>query len=111
MAITSNALADPRMTAAIAELTELIRTRYPETTFMTEVGDDWETVFVTAVVDVDDPDEVVDCFIERALTLQIDEGLPVHVIPVRTPARRDSLLAAMSTGGRSSGGIARFAVG
>jgi hypothetical protein len=104
----SNALADPRMTDAIAELTELIRARYPEAVFATEIGDDRETVFVTAVVDVDDPDEVIDCFIERALSLQIDEGLPVHVIPIRTPARRDALLSTLALG-RSPVGFDRSA--
>jgi hypothetical protein len=36
------------------------------------------------MVDVDDPDEVVDLVIERVLSLTIDEGVPVHVPPVRT---------------------------
>jgi hypothetical protein len=110
MAMTPNVLSGPRMTAAIAELTELIRGRYPDTMFTTEIEEDQETVFVTAVVDVDDPDEVVDCFIDRALTLQVDEGLPLHIIPIRTPARREKLLATLLIG-RSSGGVPRSAVG
>jgi hypothetical protein len=68
MATTSNVLADPRMAAAIAELTELTQARHSDSTFTTELGENEETVFVTAVVDVDDPDEVVDCYIDRALT-------------------------------------------
>ena len=99
MATQSNTYADSRMSAAIAEVTELIRESYPDTTFVVDVGEDQEAVYVTAVVDVDDPDEVVDCFIERVLTLQIDEGLPLHVIPIRTPARRDRLRASQQLGG------------
>ena len=59
-------------------------------------------MFVTAVVDVDDPDEVVDRFIDRLVTLQVEDSLPLHVIPVRTPARREKLLAALKKNGRSS---------
>ncbi|MGI8477980.1 MAG: hypothetical protein ACR2OO_16660 [Thermomicrobiales bacterium] len=100
---TSDALSNPKMTAAITELTEIIRGRYPDTIFTTEIGEDRQTVFVTAIVDVDDPDEVVDCFIDRAVTLQVDEGLPLHVIPIRTPARREKLRAALQAGRPSSG--------
>lgn len=53
MQTTSNLFSDPRMTAAIAELTDLIRSRNPDTRFTTAVGEDQETVFVTAIVDVD----------------------------------------------------------
>jgi hypothetical protein len=93
MAIAPSLLTDPRMAAAIAELTDLIRGSYPETTFITDVDEHEGAVFVTAVVDVDDPDEVVDVFIDRLIALQVDDGLPLHIIPVRTPARREKLLA------------------
>jgi len=43
-----------------------------------------------ATVDVDDPDEVVDLVIDRMLALQIDVGLSVHLIPIRTPERTAS---------------------
>jgi hypothetical protein len=42
---------------------------------------------LTAMVDVDDPDEVVDLVIDRMLDLTIDEGVPVYVPSVRTPER------------------------
>ena len=110
MSATSNLLSNPRMMAAITELTNLIRDRYPETTFTTELSEHEESVFVTAVVDVDDPDEVVDCFIDRAVTLQVEEGLPLHVIPIRTPARNAHLLATLRLG-QSPGAVPRSAVG
>lgn len=110
MTTTSSLLSNPRMMAAIAELTELIRRRFPDTTFTTELGENEEAVFVTAVVDVDDPDEVVDCFIDRAVTLLVDEGLPLHIIPIRTPERNDKLLATLQIG-RSPGAAPRAAVG
>ena len=78
---------DPRMESAIAELQELILARFPTTTFT--VGDAWDPdgVYMRAIVDVDDPDEVTEVFIDRMTDLQIDDGLPIYVVPVRTPAR------------------------
>lgn len=97
MTTTPLAHSDPRMAAAIKEITEMILRSYPGTSFTVDFDaeEQQEAVFVTAVVDVDDPDEVVDCFIDRVLTLQIDEGLPLHIIPIRTPARRDQLQASL----------------
>jgi hypothetical protein len=79
---------DLRVQAALAELREMILERYPTATF--EVGRDPDhgaSIFLYATVDLDDPDEVGDLVIDRLLELQIDEALPVHVIPLRTPAR------------------------
>jgi hypothetical protein len=36
-----------------------------------------------AAVDVDDLDEVVDLIGDRLLEMQVDEGLPVYVTPLR----------------------------
>jgi hypothetical protein len=41
-----------------------------------------------AVDDVDDPDEVVDLVIERALDLIVEEGIPVYVEGSRVGMRR-----------------------
>jgi hypothetical protein len=98
MSNMTSPLNDPRMKAAIAELTNLISRSYPGTTYVTDVDDDGKTVFVTATVDVDDPDEVVDLYIDRSVTLIVDEGLPLHVLAVRTPERREKLLASMGIG-------------
>lgn len=79
---------DPRHRQAVDELSVLIATRYPTTTFTVRRGiDDPEATYLVATVDVDDPDEVLDLVVERLLTLQVDEGIPVYVLPVHTPAR------------------------
>lgn len=84
----ANPLQDPRIQAAIAELVRMIESRYPSATFDISLGEDNpEAIHVTATVDVDDPDEVVDLIIDRMLHIQLDDGLPVYVIPVRTPER------------------------
>ena len=40
-----------------------------------------------ATVDIADTDEVVDVIGDRLLELQVDEGLPVYVTPLRPIAR------------------------
>lgn len=74
---------EPRIDAAVTELQQLIRNHYPETTFTVAPGEDPEGIYVTATVDVDDLDEVFDVVVERLLQMQIEDGLPVYVIPVQ----------------------------
>jgi hypothetical protein len=79
---------DPRVQAALSELRGMILEHYPTATF--EVGrdpDHGESIFLYTTVDLDDPDEVGDLVVDRLLELQVDEALPVHVIPLRTPER------------------------
>ncbi|HVC80350.1 MAG TPA: hypothetical protein VNL35_07620 [Chloroflexota bacterium] len=74
---------DPRIEAALQELRTLILTRYPTAAFLTFPGDDPAGMYLRATVEVEDTDEVVDVIIDRLLAMQVDEGLPVYVIPVR----------------------------
>jgi hypothetical protein len=76
----------PRMQEAIRELQRLIRWLYPKATFQVEHGDDPAGIYLLATVDVEDTDAVVEVYIERLLELQIDEGLPLYVVPIRPPA-------------------------
>jgi hypothetical protein len=84
-------LANPRMAAAVDELRRLVSNHYPSATYELAPGADPDGLYLTATVDVDDPDEVVDIFVERLLDLQVDEGLPLYVIPIRTPERRAAM--------------------
>ncbi len=77
---------------AIAEMENLIKTQYPSASFTVSKGDDPEGTYLTATVDVEDTDEVMDLYIDRLLSLQVDEGLPLYVIPVRPPERVAELL-------------------
>jgi hypothetical protein len=79
---------EPRIVQALNELTILIRTRYPDAQF--EIGrgmDDAEAIHLTTTVDIEEPEDVVDLVIDRLLELQVDERLPIHVIPLRPPER------------------------
>lgn len=78
---------------AIAELIGMIKERYPTASFSIAPGeDDPRGTHILAVVDTDDPDDATELTIQRELALQIDEGVPVYVIPIRTPERVEALM-------------------
>jgi hypothetical protein len=78
---------DPRFQAAIAEFKEMISAHFPGTTYTVSIGDDPVGVYLDAIVDIDDPDDVMDLIIDRLLQVQVDEELPFYVIPIRTLER------------------------
>ncbi len=74
--------------AALSELQECIAQRFPTASFRIRRGiDDAEQVYLLAIVDVEDPDTVMDTVLSRLLELQLDQGLPINVVPVHTPER------------------------
>lgn len=77
-----------RAQAAIDELKRTILTRHPEATFEVGPGTDNPTaIHLDVYVDLDDPGEVLDEIIDRVVDIQVDEGIPLHVIPFHTPGR------------------------
>ena len=79
---------EPRIEGALEELRGMIARQYPTATFELSRGqDEPRNVHLTVAVDVDDTDEVLDLVIDRVVGLQVEEGIPVHVIPIRTPER------------------------
>jgi hypothetical protein len=78
---------DARIQGALDELQGLIQAKYPSATFRVARGEDPQGFYLKAIVDIDDTDEVVDVFIDRLLEMEIEDGLPVYVIPLR-PAER-----------------------
>jgi hypothetical protein len=85
------------MQHALEELQEIIGQHYPTATFaVSRSEDDPEAVHLTTTVDLDDPDEVLDVVIARVMELQVEEKLPVYVIPVRTPERVAALRQALA---------------
>ncbi|MCC7024960.1 MAG: hypothetical protein IT338_19170 [Thermomicrobiales bacterium] len=77
----------PRAQAALDELQAMIARRYPEATFDVHTGYDPAGIYLLATIDIEDIDEVVDVFMDRMLEMQIEEGLPVYVVPLRPVAR------------------------
>ena len=101
---------DPRTRQAIAELERTILTRFPTTTFVVERNpDDSDSIHLLAIADVDDPDEVGDLVVDRVVTLHVVEGIPVHVIPLRTPERVHDAMTASPGTHRRSGRAVRLA--
>jgi hypothetical protein len=79
---------DPRIEHALDELRGVIVEKYPSAIFEVSHGvDDPRAVHLTATIDVDDTDEVVDLVIDRMIEMQIEEELPIFVIPVRPVER------------------------
>lgn len=79
---------DARTRQAVEELQGTIGARYPAATFeVVRAADDPTSIHLIASVDVEDPDEVGDLVLDRVVQLQVDEHIPVHVIPIRTPER------------------------
>jgi len=80
----SLALTNPKVQHALDELKAMILARYPGAHFRVSRGqDDPAAIHLVAIVDVDDTEEVVNLTIEREQALQIDEGLPIFVIPIQ----------------------------
>ena len=95
MTLSQSRTLEPKMQAAVHELEDLIRHTHPEARFrITRDPDGSEAIHLIAVLDVDDTDLVVDEFIDRMMQLQIEEELPIFVIPVRTPEREVAVLEA-----------------
>ncbi|MPZ16095.1 MAG: hypothetical protein GEU73_17030 [Chloroflexi bacterium] len=85
---TDNEHFDPRMQRAIEEIRGVIEQHYPGARFeITRGHDEPVNVHLVTTVDLDDPDEVSDLVDDRLVELQVEERIPLYVIPVRTPER------------------------
>ncbi len=85
---------DPRIQAALAELQDVILRQFPDTMFTITHGDDPDGIYLKPKVDVDDLDPVADVVVRRLLDMQVEEGLPIYVIPIWPDARIDAYLLA-----------------
>lgn len=89
----------PKMLAAVDELKRLVLDRYPDAQFRLGRGpDEPEAVHLKAIVDIDDLDEVADLIIDRMMQFQIEDDLPVWVVPVHPIERSIAMLEARSSG-------------
>lgn len=76
----------PRMVPAVAELSDLIRARFPDAEIA--VYTSYEPVLGVALAVRADAelDDVMDVVIDRMVDMQVEEGLPIHVF-FRGPQR------------------------
>ena len=73
----------PRMEEAVQELKGVITQRFPQAAFVVEEGADPKGIYLVTTVDIADTDEVIDLVGDWLVELQVDEGLPVYVTPLR----------------------------
>ena len=73
----------PRMEEALHELKGLITARFPQAAFVVEEGFDPDGIYLVTTVDIADTDEVIAVVGDRLVEMQVDEGLPVYVTPLR----------------------------
>ncbi len=85
---------DPRVQRALADLQRRILAVHPTATFAVGPGDEPPGIYLTATIDADEFDDVLDAVIPRLVDVQVDEGLPVYLAleqpleRVLTPRRR-----------------------
>jgi hypothetical protein len=80
---------EARVMEAVGELRSIIAQHEPSAEFEVTEGDDPDGTYLIAYVDTPDVLPIVDLVIDRLLEYQIDEGLPVYVVPVHIPALRN----------------------
>jgi hypothetical protein len=82
-------LADPRVQAAIAEIQALVLRRFPDASFAVWVGmgEDTAGVYLEAAIHGDDLMKVADLYSDRLVDVQVDDGVPIRVVPVRSHER------------------------
>jgi hypothetical protein len=72
-----------RLNAARGEIEAIITKAYPRAQFSPLWLDDPEGVHLRVVVPVDDAEEVFNLAADRLLHFQIEEGLPLYLVPLR----------------------------
>src|SRR6266498_1764838 len=94
MTVQRDYLDDPRMQSAVDEIQGVIRRRYPDATFEVGPGEDPEGLYIVATVDVEDMFDVLDLVSSRLVDLQVEERLPLYLIPSGPLARTIEMLQA-----------------
>jgi hypothetical protein len=82
---------DPVIQSAVDELRGMIQKHFPTAQFSVYEGEDPHGIYLEAVVDIDDIDQVMDVVVDRLVDMQVEEGLPVYVSPRRTRARDEAI--------------------
>lgn len=83
MSIVTSWITITRIQEVLEELKTLISAEYPEATFAVEVGGEPDGVYLIPTVDLENSLEVLDVIMDRLLEVQVEERLPVYVVPQR----------------------------
>jgi hypothetical protein len=94
---------DSRMQDAIDELSGLILASYPGARFAVRPHPEEPSItLLVTTVDIDDVDDVIDVVLERMQQFNIEEDVPILVVPVHPIERSIAMLAARSNESLSS---------
>lgn len=87
---------DPRAQPAIDEIQQAILKRWPDVTFSIHRGpDNPNGIHMDVFVDEEDPDVVLEGGLtDRLVDILVDDGIPLHVIPLHTHERALAAYAA-----------------
>lgn len=103
MKIDQTITLEPKLQAAVDELAGMIADHYPSAVFqVSHHPDEAGTVLLDAIVDIADTEPVNELIFDRMEQLRLDEGVPILVIPLRTPERVAKLREAMQAAQRST---------
>lgn len=94
----------PDVQAAVVELQGIIREKYPDAEFHVGIGHDSLGIYMTAIVDVEDTDEVMDLYFDRMVDIQVEEQVPLYVSTVRPRERWMDDVPAIEIAGHSRRG-------
>src|SRR5687768_5147071 len=95
MAIKRGASDEAAIKRAVKGLKALIRTRFPTATFEVGAGDDPPGTHVVASVDTDNLWDLIDLVSPLVMEIQLEQRLPVYVVPSLTPERAAERMRAM----------------
>jgi hypothetical protein len=77
----------PAIRQAVGELETVIRASYPAAEFSVAEGEDPEGVYLRATIDADDLTAVLDLIADPLYRYQVEQELPIFVVP-RRPLQR-----------------------
>lgn len=83
MPAVDSLLSDANIQSAIEELQALIQSHFPEARFEISSGPESGEVYLIAVVDTEDVDDVMSVYVDRLVDLQVEKALPVYVMTLR----------------------------
>lgn len=77
---------DPQIQRAVQELKEIVLAQYPDARFEVAFDDEPFGVYITAIVDVEDTEDVSNLYLHRLIEMQVEEDLPIHIYTSRRRA-------------------------
>ena len=98
MSYNHNYRSDPRIREALDDLRSAVAQHYPDAVFSEYEGADPCGMYLRAVVDLDDTDEVIDRVVGLMTEIQADRELPVYLVVEPTAERIQAQLRAYRPG-------------